>query len=289
MNIDEFWNLVERVHAAAGGDMKAKCALLAEELRGLPKTEALSFGSHFADCWHQAYSWDVWGAAFVIRGGCSDDSFMDFRATLISLGRAAFETAMTQPDSLVNFNINREWAAFEGYQSVVDEACAEKPGGRRYRGNRRKRPKEPAGVRWKEWELSRQFPKLAARYGHQDSQWLWRKKEKDAKNMAERVVTIMLESGLIPHCGLIPPLRVAASVLRTGASPKTTGRQYTWEPFELEERHYWLAASRLEKISAKELKARPDLRGVSLRLDTGASGASDFSDWAQMLAERGLK
>jgi hypothetical protein len=32
MDIDHFWNIVDRVHAASGGDMDAKCRLLADEL-----------------------------------------------------------------------------------------------------------------------------------------------------------------------------------------------------------------------------------------------------------------
>jgi hypothetical protein len=35
MDIDEFWNIVERVHAASPDDMKNKCRLLADELRRL--------------------------------------------------------------------------------------------------------------------------------------------------------------------------------------------------------------------------------------------------------------
>ncbi|MEV7233888.1 DUF4240 domain-containing protein [Streptomyces sp. NPDC051020] len=46
------------------------------------------------------YRWDVWAAAYLIGGGCSDDSFMDFRAGLIALGRDWYERAAACPDSL---------------------------------------------------------------------------------------------------------------------------------------------------------------------------------------------
>ncbi|MEI5006890.1 DUF4240 domain-containing protein [Streptomyces sp. PmtA] len=46
--------------------------------------------------------WDVRAAAYVIGRGCSDDSFMDFRAGLIALGRAWYERAIGPPDSLAD-------------------------------------------------------------------------------------------------------------------------------------------------------------------------------------------
>jgi len=33
MNLDQFWNLVEKVHRASGGDMDTKCELRDAELR----------------------------------------------------------------------------------------------------------------------------------------------------------------------------------------------------------------------------------------------------------------
>ncbi|CCK24790.1 hypothetical protein BN159_0411 [Streptomyces davaonensis JCM 4913] len=44
--------------------------------------------------------WDIWAAAYLICGGCSDDHFMDFKAGLIALGRAWYERAARCPDDL---------------------------------------------------------------------------------------------------------------------------------------------------------------------------------------------
>src|SRR6476660_4340481 len=100
MTIDSFWAIVDRVHATSGGSMSAKCKLLEAELSKLPAHEVHSFEDHFSDCFYRAYCWDLWGAAHVItRGCCGDDSFMDFRSTLISMGRKIFEPALENPDS----------------------------------------------------------------------------------------------------------------------------------------------------------------------------------------------
>ena len=42
----------------------------------------------------------MWGAAYVIEDGCSDDCFRDFRNYVISLGRASYSAALRNPDSL---------------------------------------------------------------------------------------------------------------------------------------------------------------------------------------------
>jgi hypothetical protein len=44
----------------------------------------------------------VWAAAYLIGGGCSDDSFMDFRAGLIAQGRDWYHKAAASPDSLAD-------------------------------------------------------------------------------------------------------------------------------------------------------------------------------------------
>ena len=119
MNLDEFWLIVDRVHLASQGDMDLKCRLLADALHKLTPEEVQSFEEHFTKCWHRAYTWKIWDAAYIINGGCSDDSFMDFRATLISLGCSTYEAALADADSLAECDINPTWATYEGYQYVA--------------------------------------------------------------------------------------------------------------------------------------------------------------------------
>jgi Protein of unknown function (DUF4240) len=45
---------------------------------------------------------DLWGAAFILNGGCSDDGFNDFRGWLIAQGRTVYEAALENPDSLAD-------------------------------------------------------------------------------------------------------------------------------------------------------------------------------------------
>ncbi len=51
---------------------------------------------------HEAYREELWGAAYLINWGCSDDGFHDFCLGLIERGRRVFEGAVADPDSLAD-------------------------------------------------------------------------------------------------------------------------------------------------------------------------------------------
>ena len=165
MTPDDFWNLVDRVHTTSGGDMEKKCELLKKELKRLPVPEIRSFQNHFDDAMDAAYRWDLWGAAFVINGGCSDDGFTDFRATLISMGRTIYQNALTSPESLADLEVEEgEDLVFEGFQYVPTTALEEiAPEVETTRAKRH--PAEPAGTPWDEDAVYKLFPKLAEKYG----------------------------------------------------------------------------------------------------------------------------
>ena len=77
-----------------------------EELRRLlselPPEELLEFDRHFTGRMNAAYHWDLWGAAHLIAGACSEDGFVDFQGWLISMGRQVFEEALANAESLLD-------------------------------------------------------------------------------------------------------------------------------------------------------------------------------------------
>jgi hypothetical protein len=113
MTRDDFWMLIENANADE--------AALERALAVLEPYEIESFQSHFYELFAEAYRWDLWGAAYIMEGGCSDDGFTDFRYGLIALGRKRFEKALRKPDSLVEVDdmISNEsfgYAARRAYQ-----------------------------------------------------------------------------------------------------------------------------------------------------------------------------
>jgi hypothetical protein len=96
MEIDEFWEIVE---AARSVPQPFDEALL-DQLVRLPADQIVAFDERFDQLQLELYRWDVWGAAYLIGGGCSDDAFIDFRAGVISFGRHWYERVLAHPDSL---------------------------------------------------------------------------------------------------------------------------------------------------------------------------------------------
>jgi Protein of unknown function (DUF4240) len=98
MNREQFWALVE---STSGGGCEQHAQRLTAELRRLPPTEILAFGRIQQQLLAESYHWDLWGAAYLIQAGCSDNGFENFRGGwLIGQGRAVFEAALRDPDSL---------------------------------------------------------------------------------------------------------------------------------------------------------------------------------------------
>jgi len=128
------------------------------EIGKLSKNEAHDFAVLFDTMMDGAYSHQLWGAAYVIHGGCSDDTFNDFRS---SRGRACFERAIADPDSLADEEFDETAWFYEGYQYAVTagvKAVAGLRPGRRH-------PDRPSGEDWiDEDDLRKLFPRLSAKY-----------------------------------------------------------------------------------------------------------------------------
>ncbi|WP_030237531.1 DUF4240 domain-containing protein [Streptomyces sp. NRRL S-455] len=100
MNTDRFWNIIESARSSAAISGVPLDEALVELLAGSAPQEILEYAERFDEVHDALYRWDVWAAAYLIGGGCSDDSFMDFRAGVIALGRGWYERTALDPDNL---------------------------------------------------------------------------------------------------------------------------------------------------------------------------------------------
>ncbi|ASN28287.1 DUF4240 domain-containing protein [Streptomyces pluripotens] len=100
MDETEFWELIDATREAAGGDPEEQADVLVERLLRMDPELVLDFARHFEARYNRAYLWELWGAAWVLLDGCSDDAFDFFRCWLIGQGREVFEGALHDPDSL---------------------------------------------------------------------------------------------------------------------------------------------------------------------------------------------
>lgn len=97
MTQTEFW---EHIEASRRKDTDAHGERLVARLAKRPERDILDF-AHLWDLFHaRAYTWALWGAAYVIHGGCSDDGFDYFRGWLLLQGKKVYSAALKDPDSL---------------------------------------------------------------------------------------------------------------------------------------------------------------------------------------------
>ena len=101
MTIDTFWGIIETARSHSGPELPFDQALT-RHLASLRENDNFEFKEVFDQVHSALYRWDVWAAAYLIGGGCSDDSFIDFRAGVIAQGREWYERTQASPDSLAD-------------------------------------------------------------------------------------------------------------------------------------------------------------------------------------------
>jgi hypothetical protein len=170
MDTSHFWNLIEKSREASQGDPDDQLAQLETLLGELEPEQLVEFDRLFSKYHNEAYTWPLWGAAYIIGGGCSDDGFMDFRGWLIARGQQVYEAALASPDSLAEVVSVDDECQVEGFQYLPRQVWAEATGRDEsefpahdiaYRA-------EPEGTQWEEDDpdaLNALLPKLAKKFG----------------------------------------------------------------------------------------------------------------------------
>lgn len=102
MELDTFWQIVEDARGAADPVVAPDEVAhgVVGRLSTLAPEQIVDFDLLFQRIRSHAFRWDVWGAAWLINDGCSDDGFLDFLGWLAAQGRKVWETTLADPDSL---------------------------------------------------------------------------------------------------------------------------------------------------------------------------------------------
>jgi hypothetical protein len=101
VDIGTFWDMIEAARASAGQG-RLFHESLTDHLATLTEQDILEYHERFEKMRGALYRYDLWAAAYLIGGGCSDDGFIDFRAGLIAQGRDWYQKAAASPDSLAD-------------------------------------------------------------------------------------------------------------------------------------------------------------------------------------------
>ncbi len=134
MDEDRFWQMIDSTLPVAG-DRAAQERLLWEQLLGLPPREVAEFAWILDDMIDRAEDGNGWEAWQEFDGVGADDGFWDFRCWLISRGRAVFESALRDPESLravVTEDENTHfqdfgYVALGAYEQLTGEECPHRP------------------------------------------------------------------------------------------------------------------------------------------------------------------
>jgi len=99
--IDEerYWNIIKKSFHGSK-DYNGQRAILLNKLTELSPKEIIGFDLRTTKLLKDSYSSELWCAAYIIKGGCSDDGFEYFRCWLISKGKDVYYKAVKNPDSL---------------------------------------------------------------------------------------------------------------------------------------------------------------------------------------------
>jgi uncharacterized protein DUF4240 len=134
MRTDDFWAIIDRATAdrPASPDDVAKRAVA--ELATRDPEEIVAWGRHLDKVMAASGREDLWAAAYLINGGCSDDGFDAFRGWLIAHGRDWVARAVREPDALAELPAVRAAAdtgavfEAEAVLSIAPEAYAHATG-----------------------------------------------------------------------------------------------------------------------------------------------------------------
>ena len=154
-----FWKLIEQSKQGSLG-CEDQAERLVRILGEQAPEEILGFDRLMVQFRHQAYRWDLWGVAYIVCGGCSDDGFEYFRGWLIAQGKDIYGEAMRSPETVANHLGDDEecedilYSARRAYESKT---------GREMPDNEIPYP-DPQGTPWKEEYLETLYPELCQRF-----------------------------------------------------------------------------------------------------------------------------
>ncbi|MBD3882340.1 DUF4240 domain-containing protein [Phormidium tenue FACHB-886] len=157
----QFWEIIEL--SRKGGCESQGNRLQAILFERSPQ-EIVAFDRCLRQKLIESYRWDLWGVAYLINGGCSEDGFVYFRGWLIAQGQQAYKAILADPQRILEFLTGDEeeleceallHASSNTYEDVMGEAMPT---------SEITEPIAPTGEPWQPEDLPVRFPKIAERY-----------------------------------------------------------------------------------------------------------------------------
>lgn len=119
---ETYWGLIDNSLKNTTNQEDQEIFLI-EEIEKLTPQEMIGFRLRTDKLLFDSYNPELWCAAYIVSGGCTDGGFEYFRCWLISQGKEVFYKVKSNPDALINQVIeNKESYEFEGFWYVAMNA-----------------------------------------------------------------------------------------------------------------------------------------------------------------------
>ena len=102
MRTDDFWAVIDRATADRPASPAEVAKRAAADLATRDPEEIVAWARHLDKVMVASGTEDLWAAAYVIHGGCSEEGFDSFRGWLIAHGRETVARSVKSPDSLAD-------------------------------------------------------------------------------------------------------------------------------------------------------------------------------------------
>jgi len=171
---EALWEVIDRTRPPLI-DPAAHAEAMTVALVAAGKPTTVEVGRQFDATMVRLNRWDLWGAAYLLLGGCGDDSFEYLRAWIIGRGAEHVERAVADADGYVAHLLAGVEGDHEGIAQRTDDLAvldgepllyAVGKAHEQLTGTwgpaQEPRSHEPQGEPWDEDELLAQFPRLAA-------------------------------------------------------------------------------------------------------------------------------
>lgn len=159
---NKFWEIIALTLKKSNGDYELQQEELAKELKKGSLQDIIAFDNRFRELMGNSYNYELWGAIYIINGGCGDDSFDYFRSWMIAQGKDFYFKTLEHPETLIDLNRNSteiEWEGVSYVAATVFEELTDQEIPSLFIGNQ-----EITGFDWDEDDLASMFPELTKKY-----------------------------------------------------------------------------------------------------------------------------
>lgn len=163
MTSDDFWKLIATSRHDSE-DADNQMGKLHELLVQLPVEDILGFDTCFQECIRDAYTEELWAAAYIVNGGCSDDGFDYFMGWLITQGRKAFKAVLEDPERIAELAERDDHVECERMWSAAAIAYEAKTGKDDFYKITKGVTRQLRGKPWDEETVDQLYPKLARKF-----------------------------------------------------------------------------------------------------------------------------